>query len=71
LEFKRKKIDLGVVEQLDRYCLALQEKWYLKTPPIGIIVAPDFSSYELSFATDHGYKCLSYSPGAIVMDWRN
>lgn len=71
LEFKRKRVDVGAVEQLERYCTNVEKRLYSKKKASGFLVAQEFSQFEVQMATQFGHKCVRYSPATGLMDVMN
>ena len=60
IEFKNKKIDYGAVEQLNRYASFVDKQLYRKNS-IGIIVAPNFSKFEIEECKKNKILPIIYS----------
>ena len=63
LEFKKDKISYGPIDQLHMYVENIHKKFYRKNKTIGILVAPNISSYEVK-------QCKSYGYHAMLLDKR-
>ena len=61
LEFKRSKIRHSAVDQLNFYFNFIKNKWHMPERDLmGVIVAPDFSQYEIEQSKEKGFKCLQF-----------
>ena len=61
LEFKRSKVRHSAVDQLNFYVNFIKNKWYMpESDLMGVIVAPDFSQYEIDQSKIKGFKCLQF-----------
>lgn len=60
IEFKRDKIDLGVVEQVLRYSKFIQLQLYRTKRVTRFIAGPSFSKFELDMAKDNEVHCLQF-----------
>jgi len=61
LEFKKDKIDYhSVISQVKRYSHFIIKQLYKTKPAVSVIVAPDFSRWELRSAKLEGVTCLQF-----------
>ena len=60
LEFKKDKIFHSALDQLNLYCETVGKKLYRKKEVIGMLAAPEFSTWEQQEAERQGRKCLQY-----------
>lgn len=58
MEFKKNKISYGPIDQLHMYVNNIHNKLYRKNKTIGILVAPEFSNYEIEQCKKYGYHAL-------------
>ena len=59
LEFKKDKIDYhSVISQVQRYCHFIVKQLYKNTPARPVLVAPEFSRWELRNALKAGVFCV-------------
>lgn len=68
MEFKKGFIDLGVVEQCERYARTIKRQLYRKPDMIKVIVAEGFSHFELNMCKEHDFIALRYDPQTNYME---
>jgi RecB family endonuclease NucS len=71
LEFKRKKIDVGAVEQLERYRSNVDLRMHSKVKAKGYLVAQQYSEFEVKMANQFGHKCIVYDYNTGLMRFIN
>ena len=59
MEWKRDKIDLGVVEQVERYARYTKLQLY-KDNVVKFIAGPDFSDFEIEMCKEHNVHALQF-----------
>lgn len=60
MEWKKDKIDYGPVDQLKLY-VELTDNQFYRSNTIGILVAPDFSDYEIKECKSNNFLVLKYN----------
>ena len=60
MEWKKDKIDTGVVEQVLRYSSYIGKQLYRKKEVLSFIAGPDFSNWELKMCKEHNVHPLQF-----------